>query len=133
MKREFLYPSDIIGLQLSWFTFFFPISAFCRVTAEENGHSFHTSQKGHLSEDTSFASSELLETVSKSALPSHTIQASEEQSSTQTPVKKSSKQRQQIDVRVELEKRQGGKQLLNLVVIGNVLCSSKLSLDWALA
>uniref|UniRef100_A0A671DXA2 HBS1-like protein n=1 Tax=Rhinolophus ferrumequinum TaxID=59479 RepID=A0A671DXA2_RHIFE len=90
------------------------------VTAEENGHSFHTSQKGHLSEDTSFASSDVLETVSKSALPSHTIQASEEQSSTQTPVKKSSKLRQQIDVRVELEKRQGGKQLLNLVVIGHV-------------
>ncbi|XP_066229268.1 HBS1-like protein isoform X1 [Saccopteryx leptura] len=89
------------------------------VTAEENGHSFHTPQKGHPSEDTSVASSDVLETVSKSALPSHTIQ-SEEQSSTQTPVKKSSKLKQQIDVRAELEKRQGGKQLLNLVVIGHV-------------
>ncbi|XP_006915456.1 HBS1-like protein isoform X1 [Pteropus alecto] len=90
------------------------------VTAEENGHSFHTPHKGHPSEDTSFASSDVLETVSKSALSSHTIQASEEQSSTQTPVKKSSKLRQQIDVKAELEKRQGGKQLLNLVVIGHV-------------
>ncbi|KAF6114063.1 HBS1 like translational GTPase [Phyllostomus discolor] len=97
------------------------------VTAEENGHSFHTPQKGHPSEDTSIAASEVLETVSKAALPSHTIQASEEQSSTQTPVKKSGKLRQQIDIKAELEKRQGGKQLLNLVVIGNVLRSSGLS------
>nr|KAF6505421.1 HBS1 like translational GTPase [Rousettus aegyptiacus] len=90
------------------------------VTAEENGHSFHTPHKGNPSEDTSFASCDVLELVSKSALSSHTIQASEEQSSTQTPVKKSSKLRQQIDVKAELEKRQGGKQLLNLVVIGHV-------------
>ncbi|KAM8787965.1 HBS1-like protein isoform 1-T1 [Rhynchonycteris naso] len=89
------------------------------VTAEENGHSFHTPHKGHPSEDTSVASSDILETVSKSVLSSHTIQ-SEEQSSIQTPVKKSSKLKQQIDVRAELEKRQGGKQLLNLVVIGHV-------------
>ncbi|KAB0385842.1 hypothetical protein FD755_000798 [Muntiacus reevesi] len=61
-----------------------------RVTAEENGH------------NTNLASSEVLESASKSALPSYTIQASEEQSSTPTP------------------KRQGGKQLLNLVVIGHV-------------
>ncbi|XP_036727433.1 HBS1-like protein isoform X4 [Balaenoptera musculus] len=90
------------------------------VTAEENGHIFHTPQKGHSSEDTSLVSSDVLETASKSALPSHTIQASEEQSSTPTPVKKSSKLRQQIDIKAELEKRQGGKQLLNLVVIGHV-------------
>uniref|UniRef100_A0A8D1A2Q5 HBS1-like protein n=1 Tax=Sus scrofa TaxID=9823 RepID=A0A8D1A2Q5_PIG len=64
------------------------------VTAEENGHNFHTPQKGH--------------------------STSEEQSSTPTPVKKSSKLRQQIDIKAELEKRQGGKQLLNLVVIGHV-------------
>lgn len=87
------------------------------VTAEENGHSFHTFQKGHPSDETSMASSDVLETVCKSA---HTIQALEEQSSTPTPLKKSSKLKQQIDVRVELEKRQGGKQLLNLVVIGHV-------------
>ena len=127
MKRELLRPFDIIGHQWSWFKPSFPISAFFRVTAEENGHSFHTPQKGPPSEDTSVAASEVPETVSKSALPSHTIQASEEQSSTQTPVKKSSKLRQQIDIKAELEKRQGGKQLLNLVVIGNVLRSSGLS------
>ncbi|KAM7136668.1 HBS1-like protein isoform 1-T1 [Molossus nigricans] len=91
-----------------------------RVTAEENGHSFHTPQRGHPSEDASIAPADVLETISKPALPSHTVLASEEQSSTQTPVKKSSKLRQQIDVKAELEKRQGGKQLLNLVVIGHV-------------
>ncbi|XP_072576556.1 HBS1-like protein isoform X2 [Vulpes vulpes] len=87
---------------------------------EENGHSFHTLQKGHLSEETSIASSDVLDTVSKSVLPSHTIQTSEEQNSPSVPVKKSGKLRQQIDVKAELEKRQGGKQLLNLVVIGHV-------------
>lgn len=91
------------------------------VTAEENGHSFHTPQKGLLSEDASnAAASDVPETVSRSALPSHAIQAAEEQSSVPAPVKKSSRLRQQIDVRAELEKRQGGKQLLNLVVIGHV-------------
>ncbi|XP_034846609.1 HBS1-like protein isoform X1 [Mirounga leonina] len=87
---------------------------------EENGHSFHTPQKGHLSEGTGIAASDVLDTVSKSVLPSHTIQTSEEQSSAPTLVKKSGKLRQQIDVKAELEKRQGGKQLLNLVVIGHV-------------
>ncbi|XP_008526533.1 HBS1-like protein isoform X1 [Equus przewalskii] len=91
------------------------------VTAEENGHSFHTPQKGLLSEDASnAAASDVPETVSRSALPSHAIQAAEEQSSVPAPVKKSSRLRQQIDVKAELEKRQGGKQLLNLVVIGHV-------------
>ncbi|XP_010963911.2 HBS1-like protein isoform X2 [Camelus bactrianus] len=90
------------------------------VTAEENGHSFHAPQKGHSSEDTSVVSSDAPDTVPKPALPSHTIQVSEEQSSIPTPVKKSGKLRQQIDIKAELERRQGGKQLLNLVVIGHV-------------
>ncbi|XP_027706451.1 HBS1-like protein isoform X5 [Vombatus ursinus] len=90
------------------------------VTAEENGDSVHTPHKGPPSEDANIASSGILEPVSKSALPSHTIQALEEQSTTPTPVKKSNKLKQQIDVKAELEKRQGGKQLLNLVVIGHV-------------
>lgn len=129
MKRQLLQPSDLRGCQLSCFKHFIPVFAFCRVTAEENGHNFHTPQKGHSSEDNTVISSDVLETVSKSALPSHTIQASEEQSSTPTPVKKSSKLRQQIDIKAELEKRQGGKQLLNLVVIGNALGSSGLSVS----
>ncbi|XP_044532970.1 HBS1-like protein isoform X1 [Gracilinanus agilis] len=89
------------------------------VTAEENGDSVHTPHKGPPIEDSNIASSGILEPVSKSALPSHTIQALEEQT-TPTPVKKSNKLKQQIDVKAELEKRQGGKQLLNLVVIGHV-------------
>ncbi|XP_051880223.1 HBS1-like protein isoform X2 [Pristis pectinata] len=44
----------------------------------------------------------------------------EEATVVQTPSKVSTKTRQQLDVKVELEKRQGGKQLLNLVVIGHV-------------
>ncbi|XP_054991622.1 HBS1-like protein isoform X3 [Sorex araneus] len=86
------------------------------VTAEENGH-FHTPQKGHHGEDGSVAS-DVLET--KSAPPSHTVQAADEQSATPASLKKSSKLKQQIDIKAELEKRQGGKQLLNLVVIGHV-------------
>ncbi|KAB1275464.1 HBS1-like protein [Camelus dromedarius] len=120
MKRQLLCPSDIIGGQSSWFKHFIPLSAFCRVTAEENGHSFHAPQKGHSSEDTNVVSSDAPDTVPKPALPSHTIQVSEEQSSIPTPVKKSGKLRQQIDIKAELERRQGGKQLLNLVVIGHV-------------
>ncbi|XP_067398365.1 HBS1-like protein isoform X3 [Emydura macquarii macquarii] len=89
------------------------------VIAEENGHSANTPQKRPSSEDSSVTSM-VGEMVSKSALPSQTIQISEEQSMVPTPVKKSSKTKQQIDVKAELEKRQGGKHLLNLVVIGHV-------------
>nr|XP_001099850.3 HBS1-like protein isoform X2 [Macaca mulatta] len=89
------------------------------VSSEENGHSFHTPQKERPIED-AIASSDVLETASKSANPPLTVQASEEQSSTPAPVKKSGRLRQQLDVKAELEKRQGGKQLLNLVVIGHV-------------
>uniref|UniRef100_A0A4W3J8S2 HBS1-like protein n=1 Tax=Callorhinchus milii TaxID=7868 RepID=A0A4W3J8S2_CALMI len=45
--------------------------------------------------------------------------ALDEPTAIQTPIKSSSKAKQQIDVKAELEKR-GGKQLLNLVVIGHV-------------
>ncbi|KAM4866244.1 HBS1-like protein isoform 1-T1 [Thomomys bottae] len=86
----------------------------------ENGHSFHTPQKGPPGENNGIMSSDVLDTVPKSALPPHSIQVPEEQNATPTAVKKSGKLKQQIDVKVELEKRQGGKQLLNLVVIGHV-------------
>ncbi|KAM9656566.1 HBS1-like protein isoform 1-T1 [Morphnus guianensis] len=88
------------------------------VIAEENGHA-NTSQKGLLTEDASVASG-TLEAVSKSTLSPQVGQVSEEQNMVPTPVKKSSKTKPQIDVKAELEKRQGGKQLLNLVVIGHV-------------
>ncbi|XP_067149792.1 HBS1-like protein isoform X2 [Apteryx mantelli] len=86
--------------------------------AEENGH-VNTPQKGLLAEDASVTSG-VLEAVSKSALSPQIVQVSEEQNMVPTPVKKSSKTKPQIDVKAELEKRQGGKQLLNLVVIGHV-------------
>lgn len=89
------------------------------VTAEENGHIIQTPQKGPAGEETGIASSDILETSTRSAVPPHSSQA-EEQSSTPTVVKKSGKLRLQVDVKAELEKRQGGKQLLNLVVIGHV-------------
>lgn len=98
------------------FSFFFP-----SVIAEENGHA-STLQKGLLTGDTSVASG-VLEAVSKSALSPQVVQVSEEQNTVPTPVKKSSKTKPQIDVKAELEKRQGGKQLLNLVVIGNTVKS----------
>ncbi|KAL1770255.1 HBS1 isoform X1 [Sigmodon hispidus] len=91
------------------------------VTSEENGDSLHTLHKGPPGDDGSIASPNTLETSThKSAVLPPSIQTSEEPSSAPTPVKKSGKLRQQIDVKAELEKRQGGKQLLNLVVIGHV-------------
>ncbi|NXC84213.1 HBS1L protein, partial [Cercotrichas coryphoeus] len=86
--------------------------------AEENGH-MNTPQKGLLPEDATVASG-VLEAVSKSTLSPQVVQVSEEQNMLPTPAKKSSKAKPQIDVKAELEKRQGGKQLLNLVVIGHV-------------
>ncbi|KAF2974365.1 hypothetical protein EK904_009925 [Melospiza melodia maxima] len=86
--------------------------------AEENGHT-NTPQKGLLAEDASVASG-VLEAVSKSTPSPQVVQVSEEQNMVPTPGKKSSKAKPQIDVKAELEKRQGGKQLLNLVVIGHV-------------
>uniref|UniRef100_A0A8B9DPQ6 HBS1-like protein n=1 Tax=Anser cygnoides TaxID=8845 RepID=A0A8B9DPQ6_ANSCY len=86
--------------------------------AEENGHA-NTPQKGLLNEDASITSG-VIEAVSKSALSPQVAQVSEEQNAVPTPVKKTSKTKPQIDVKAELEKRQGGKQLLNLVVIGHV-------------
>ncbi|KFP80204.1 HBS1-like, partial [Acanthisitta chloris] len=87
-------------------------------TAEENGHT-NTPQKGLLPEDASAASG-VLAAVSKSTLSPQVVQVSEEQNTVPPPGKKSSKAKPQIDVKAELEKRQGGKQLLNLVVIGHV-------------
>uniref|UniRef100_K7GED3 HBS1-like protein n=1 Tax=Pelodiscus sinensis TaxID=13735 RepID=K7GED3_PELSI len=86
---------------------------------EENGHNSNTPPKRPLSEESNVTSG-VIEMVSKPALSSQTIQISEEQTSVPTPVKKPSKTKQQINVKAELEKRQGGKQLLNLVVIGHV-------------
>ncbi|XP_078068692.1 HBS1-like protein isoform X2 [Mustelus asterias] len=60
------------------------------------------------------------EASSKPNSTAHVALLTEEATAVQTLSKGSAKARQQIDVKAELEKRQGGKQLLNLVVIGHV-------------
>ncbi|XP_067840949.1 HBS1-like protein isoform X3 [Heptranchias perlo] len=64
--------------------------------------------------------SAVLEALPKPNSTAHVAPLTEEPTVVQTPSKGSAKARQQIDVKAELEKRQGGKQLLNLVVIGHV-------------
>lgn len=80
--------------------------------------------KGPPGDDVSIASPNVPETgTPKSTAHPPSLQTSEELGCTPTPLRKSGKLRQQIDVKAGLEKRQGGKQLLNLVVIGmRLLC-----------
>ncbi|KAL0157953.1 hypothetical protein M9458_046029, partial [Cirrhinus mrigala] len=47
-----------------------------------------------------------------------------EESTVQTPNRPAGKSKQQLNIRAELEKRQGGKPLLNLVVIGMIFSLS---------
>ncbi|XP_003223338.1 HBS1-like protein isoform X3 [Anolis carolinensis] len=89
------------------------------LTVEENGHNAFPPQKGLSSGDAN-ANMGAAEILPKPVLPSQTVQTLEEPTMTPTPVKRSGKAKQQIDVKAELEKRQGGKHLLNLVVIGHV-------------
>lgn len=114
IEREGLWKENSISLP--YFYVFFAICIHCflfspSAISEENGHT-NTPQKGLLPEDASVASGVLSPQV---------VQVSEEQNMVPTPVKKASKAKPQIDVKAELEKRQGGKQLLNLVVIGNTV------------
>lgn len=55
-----------------------------------------------------------------------------EESAAPTPPRSTSKNKQQLNIRTELEQRQGGKPLLNLVVIGTPSPSSRLqSYTWS--
>uniref|UniRef100_A0A8C6U7A9 HBS1-like protein n=1 Tax=Neogobius melanostomus TaxID=47308 RepID=A0A8C6U7A9_9GOBI len=86
-------------------------------SAEENGLSAAAVRRGGSPENTAVTSApefKLLETPSK--VPS----CEESRATTPTPSKSSGKNRQAINIKAELEKRQGGKPLLNLVVIGHV-------------
>ncbi|XP_072912425.1 HBS1-like protein isoform X1 [Hemitrygon akajei] len=85
-----------------------------RANVDENDHL----QKGAVPNEV-FPSA-LLETSLKPNAVGSVSPLNEETTVVQTPSKVSTKTRQQLDVKVELEKRQGGKQLLNLVVIGHV-------------
>ncbi|XP_072105664.1 HBS1-like protein isoform X1 [Mobula birostris] len=85
-----------------------------RANADENDHL----RKGAVQNEV--FPSVLLETSPKTNAVGTVSPLNEETTVVQTPSKVSTKTRQQLDVKVELEKRQGGKQLLNLVVIGHV-------------
>uniref|UniRef100_A0AAZ3RNJ1 HBS1-like protein n=1 Tax=Oncorhynchus tshawytscha TaxID=74940 RepID=A0AAZ3RNJ1_ONCTS len=83
-------------------------------------HSRHTAQEGD-----AFCLLEMNvlypETPSKRPeTPSKGFGGAEEPPSVPTPGRTPGKAKQQLNVRAELEKRQGGKSLLNLVVIGHV-------------
>ncbi|KAG9493473.1 HBS1-like protein isoform X1 [Eleutherodactylus coqui] len=81
-------------------------------SSELNGQSVTACTRGQAMDDT------MEETDSSVLAP--TSQISEDLNSTPSQGKISGKSKQKINVKEELEKRQGGKQLLNLVVIGHV-------------
>ncbi|XP_039594981.1 HBS1-like protein isoform X2 [Polypterus senegalus] len=88
-------------------------------SSEENGQ-LGAFRKGPLTEDTA-SMSILTEPQSKANVsPPPAQNLTEELPGQPTPTKTASKNKQQINVKAELEKRQGGKPLLNLVVIGHV-------------
>ncbi|KAE8602531.1 hypothetical protein XENTR_v10014020 [Xenopus tropicalis] len=82
------------------------------VSSEINGQSV----KGQTNEE----AMEEADNGLQSANPIPSSQNTEEHSSIMTPGKSSNKAKQKINIKEELEKRQGGKHLLNLVVIGHV-------------
>ncbi|XP_071997581.1 HBS1-like protein isoform X2 [Engystomops pustulosus] len=86
-------------------------------STEVNGQNSITAcTKGQTTDDA-------MEEADNSALSpasSNTSQVSEDLNSTPSQGKSSGKSKQKINIKEELEKRQGGKQLLNLVVIGHV-------------
>lgn len=82
-------------------------------SAEENGVVASSVRRGPSPEVTA------AETPSK-------LGAVSEDSNAPTPSRPAGKSKQQLNIRAELEKRQGGKPLLNLVVIGMI---SSLSLS----
>ncbi|XP_056095844.1 HBS1-like protein isoform X2 [Rhinichthys klamathensis goyatoka] len=79
-------------------------------SAEENGVVASSVRRGQSPEVTAAPTTE---TPSKPGVMS-------EDSTTTTPSRPAGKSKQQLNIRAELEKRQGGKPLLNLVVIGHV-------------
>lgn len=84
--------------------------------SQVNGQSVPLSAKGQPVDDIM----EEPESTVQSPTQMNTSQVSEELNATTPQVKSSGKSKNKINVKEELEKRQGGKQLLNLVVIGHV-------------
>ncbi|MGH0146305.1 UNVERIFIED_CONTAM: hypothetical protein FKN15_030051 [Acipenser sinensis] len=88
-------------------------------STEENGVLGSASRRGQVPEE--IPPPALPDAPSKVAFsPPSSQNLSEESPAVPTPVRMSSKAKQQINIKAELEKRQGGKLLLNLVVIGHV-------------
>ncbi|XP_061563298.1 HBS1-like protein isoform X1 [Cololabis saira] len=87
-------------------------------STEENGLVNASAQRGNSPENASMPP--VLETTPRRpGTPSKSSNA-DDAPAVPTPSRSSGKTRQQINVKAELEKRQGGKTLLNLVVIGHV-------------
>ncbi|KAG7460815.1 hypothetical protein MATL_G00202950 [Megalops atlanticus] len=86
-------------------------------STEENGALVTSARKGVTPDDVTAGASP--DTPSRPAAACSQGGA-EEPAALPTPVKASGKAKQQLNIKEELEKRQGGKPLLNLVVIGHV-------------
>lgn len=87
-------------------------------SAAENGLVTTPARQGGSPENTVTAASEA--TVKRPETPSKGSNGDDAVTTVPTPGRSSGKTRQSINVKAELEKRQGGKPLLNLVVIGHV-------------
>lgn len=85
-------------------------------SSEVNGQSVTVCTRGQAMDD----SMEETDNSLPSPASANTSQILEDLNSTPSQGKSSGKSKQKINVKEELEKRQGGKQLLNLVVIGHV-------------
>lgn len=84
----------------------------CLYSAEENGVVSPSVRRGPSPEVTAAPTTET---------PSKPSAVNEDSA---TPTRPAGKSKQQLNIRAELEKRQGGKPLLNLVVIGMILSLS---------
>ncbi|CAH2250286.1 HBS1 isoform X1 [Pelobates cultripes] len=83
---------------------------------EQNGQTFNSYMKGQAVVE----AVDDMDNASQNAQTSNTSQIQEDLNSTPNLGKNTSKSKQKINIKEELEKRQGGKPLLNLVVIGHV-------------
>ncbi|XP_063299323.1 HBS1-like protein isoform X1 [Pelobates fuscus] len=83
---------------------------------EQNGQTFNSYMKGQAVVE----AVDEMDNASQNAQTSNTSQIQEDLNSTPNLGKNTSKSKQKINIKEELEKRQGGKPLLNLVVIGHV-------------
>lgn len=91
----------------------------CAVS-EENCQNPITPRKGQSPEDAAPPAPVVLDATYKSSPPSQNNQTPDDLGTATPAVKSITKSKHKIDVKAELEKRQGRKQLLNLVVIGHV-------------